>query len=132
MLFRPLIYTASQIINFLLQKYINVLLYLYLVIKAGANYLAMVNFNDFVAFFKIAHYELLAFKVPTISMFFDCLLFFLSLFLFNCFLIVVSKFYVVNAIHSHCSNQRSDAESKSNSSPGTITNDANDEANRST
>ena len=55
MLFRPLIYTASQIINFLLQKYKNVFLYLYLVMKAGANYLAMVNFSDFLAFSLLVH-----------------------------------------------------------------------------
>ena len=55
MLFRPLIYTASQIINFLLQKCKKVFLYLYLVMKAGAYYLAMVNFNDFLAFSFLVH-----------------------------------------------------------------------------
>ena len=65
MLFRPLFYTASQIINFLLQKYKKVSLHLVFSahsrfrdssgggggMKAGANYLAMVNFNDFLSFF---------------------------------------------------------------------------------
>ena len=65
MLFRPLFYTASQIINFLLQKYKKMSLYLVFSahsrfrdssegggwgMKAGANYLAMANFNDFLLF----------------------------------------------------------------------------------
>ena len=64
MLFRPLFYTTSQIINFLLLKYKKVSFHLVFSatltlrilgggvgMKAGANYLAMVNFNDFLAFF---------------------------------------------------------------------------------